>query len=95
MNFDEIRSLNDEQLKKYLSHISKNRVLFCSKCGQPLSSYDRKTISASVYDKKAGQKSRVLCNLCYTCYVNLLDFLEVNEPNYMDEKKNTKLKEQL
>ena len=86
MNFDEIRSLNDEQLKKYLNHISKNRVLFCYKCGQPLSSYDRKTISASVYDKKAGQKSRVLCNLCYTCYVNLLDFLAVNEPNYVDEK---------
>lgn len=86
MNFDEIRSLNDEQLKKYLNHISKNRVLFCSKCGQQLSSYDRKIISASVYDKRVGQKSRVLCNLCYACYVDLLDFLAVNEPNYMDEK---------
>ena len=80
MNFDEIRSLNDEQLKKYLNHISNNRVLFCSKCEEPLSSCDRKVISVGVYDKKAGQKSRQLCSLCYNCYVDLLDFLAINEP---------------
>lgn len=54
MNFDEIRSLNNEQLKKYLNHISNNKVLFCSKCEQPLSSYDRRVISVGVYDKKSG-----------------------------------------
>lgn len=81
MNFDEIRSLNDEQLKKYLNHISNNKVLFCSKCEEPLSSYDRKVISVGVYDKKSGQKSRQLCSLCYNCFVDLLEFLAVSEPN--------------
>jgi len=80
MNFNEIRNMSDSQLKKYLNGISTNKTLFCARCGEEISRFDRKIISAGIYNSVVGQKAKQICILCNHCYVDLLDFLCSNDP---------------
>lgn len=82
MNFDEIRNMNDMQLKKYLNNLTNRHVYYCAKCDSVVSNRERRNISVGICNKCVGQVSRKLCTLCDNCYVELLDFLGVNEPNW-------------
>lgn len=71
MELDKIRSMNDEQLTKYLKSLSNKRLDTCIKCG---SLSTNKAIL--IHNKKARQQKK-LCNLCDKCYESILEYLEV------------------
>lgn len=78
MNLDKIRSMNDAELRSFMNEISQRNNIFCSRCGNVVSSRYRKTINIGINDG-GYQKVRKLCSLCNECYVDLLDYLSVSD----------------
>ena len=84
MNLDKIRSMNDEKLRCFMNELSQRNNIFCSKCGNVVSSKERKVINVAIYDRKIGQKARKLCSLCNECYIDLLDYLGISDISWED-----------
>lgn len=79
MNLDEIRNMSDEQLRSFMNNLSQRNNIFCSKCGNVVNPRERKNINIGIYDRQIGQKVKKLCSLCNDCYVDLLDYLGIND----------------
>ena len=73
MNLEEIRKMNDNELKSFLNGISSRNNIFCSKCGNIVNTRERKNINIGIYDRHVGQKVRKKCRLCNNSYVDMLD----------------------
>lgn len=84
MNLEEIRKMNDNELKSFLNGISSRNNIFCSKCGNIVNTRERKNINIGIYDRHVGQKVRKLCSLCNDCYVDMLDYLAINDIDWDD-----------
>lgn len=82
MDLDTIRKMSDEQLRSFMNNLSQRNNIFCSKCGNVVNPKDRYNINISIYDKAVGQKARKLCSLCPSCYIDLLDYLAVQDINW-------------
>ena len=82
MNFDDIRKMSDEQLRSFMNQLSQKNNIFCSKCGNIVNYKIRKTINIGIYSSRCGQKVKKLCSLCNDCYVELLDYLGMNDINW-------------
>ena len=65
MNIDKIRSMNDEELRKYLQNLSNRDVSTCTKCSRPADKIIR------VENRNVGQ-TKQLCGLCDKHYDELL-----------------------
>lgn len=65
-----------------LSHCPTARTPSCVKCGDIVGYADRKTINASIYHQRLGQKTKKLCTLCNNCYSDLLDYLGVPDVDF-------------
>ena len=85
MNLDEIRNMNDNELRTFMTNLSQKNNIFCSKCGNIISSKERKTINVGIYDNHTGQKVKKLCSLCNDCYIDLLDYLCVSDIDWGDK----------
>lgn len=85
MNLDEIRNMNDEQLRTFMNNLSQRNNIFCSKCGNVVNPRKRKNINIGIYDRHIGQKVRKLCSLCNNCYVDLLDYLGISDIEWEEE----------
>lgn len=72
MNLNKIRNMSDAQLTRYLNNVSQRNAQICCKCGNVTSKPDR----IGIFTYK-GCENKKLCTLCYDCYVNLLDYLEI------------------
>jgi len=83
MNLDKIRNMSDEKLRSFINDISQRNNIFCSKCGNVVSSRERKTINIGI-NHKGTQKVRKLCSLCDSCYVDLLDYLAISDIEWSD-----------
>lgn len=83
MNLDKIRNMSDEELKSFMNELSQRNNIFCSKCGNVVSSKDRKNINIGINDR-GYQKARKLCSLCNSCYVDLLDYLGISDIDWSD-----------
>ena len=79
MNLNEIRNMSDEQLRLFMNSLTQRNNIFCAKCGNIISTYDRKNINIGIYDKHSGQIVRKLCSICNNCYSDLLDYLGVSD----------------
>lgn len=84
MKLEEIRKMNDIELKTFINDISQRNNIFCIKCGDVISHKNKMNINIGIYDKSSGQKMRKLCSLCHDCYVDLLDYLSVNDIDWDD-----------
>ena len=84
MNLDQVRNMSDEQLRIFMNNLSQRNNLFCVKCGNIISNYDRKNINIGIYDKHSGQKVKKLCSICNNCYSDLLDYLGVSDVKWED-----------
>lgn len=69
MNLDKIRNMSDRELENYLKSLTSKRGNDCVKCGKTNSNY-----VLNIQNKKKIQQKK-LCNLCDTCYTDLLDYL--------------------
>lgn len=78
MNLEKIRNMSDEQLTRFINDVSQRNSIICSKCGGIVISKERKCLMISINDK-GTQKSKKLCNLCYECYIDLLDYLGISD----------------
>ncbi len=74
MNLDKIRKMNDADLMRYLNSVSQRNAQVCCKCGKVTIKENR----IGIYTYK-GCENKKLCTLCYECYVNLLDYLEISD----------------
>ena len=70
MNIDKIRSMNDEELRKYLQNLSNRDVSTCAKCSRPADKIIR------VENRNVGQ-TKQLCGLCDKHYDEFLGRLGV------------------
>ena len=70
MNIDKIRSMNDEELRRYLPNLSNRDVSTCAKCSRPADKIIR------VENRNVGQ-TKQLCGLCDKHYDEFLDQLGV------------------
>lgn len=68
MKLDKIRKMSDAELTRYLNNVSQRN----GKCGRITNKPDR----VGIFTYK-GCENKKLCTLCYECYVNLLDYLEI------------------
>lgn len=84
MNLDEIRNMNDEQLRTFMNNLSQSNNIICAKCGNITDRKNRKTINVAIYDRHIGQKARKLCSICNACYSDLLDYLAVSDIDWSD-----------
>lgn len=84
MNLDDIRNMNDNDLRSFINNLSQRNNVFCVKCGNVVSHKERKNINIGIYDSHIGQKTRKLCSLCHECYVDLLDYLAVADIEWED-----------
>lgn len=78
MKISEIKKMSDYELTRYINEISQRNNIICSKCGEILSSKERKCISITINDK-GYQRTKKLCNLCKDCYVDLLDWIGISD----------------
>jgi len=83
MNLDKIRNMSDNELRSFMNELSQRNNIFCSKCGNVVSSRSRKTINVGI-NENGVQKTRKLCSLCTMCYVDLLDFLGMEDIDWSD-----------
>lgn len=72
MRLDKIRKMSDVELTRYLNNVSQRNAQICCKCGRVTNKPDR----VGIFTYKDYQNKK-LCTLCYECYVNLLDYLEI------------------
>lgn len=72
MELNKIRNMNDAELTRFLNNVSQRNAQFCCKCGDATIKENR----IGIYTYK-GVENKKLCTLCYDCYVNLLDYLEI------------------
>lgn len=72
MNLNKIREMSDVELTRYLNNVSQRNAQVCCKCGKETIKPER--IGLHTYK---GCDMKKLCTLCYECYVNLLDYLEI------------------
>lgn len=72
MELNKIRNMNDVELTSFLNNISQRNTQVCCKC----SNVTFKENKIGIYTYK-GCDNEKLCTLCYDCYVNLLDYLEI------------------
>jgi hypothetical protein len=77
MNLNDIRKMNDKELKTFLSNMKNKNC--CDKCGNVIDTKDKKIINIGTYDWSVGQKTRKLCSVCNECYINMLDYLGVSD----------------
>lgn len=84
MDLDYIRNMTDNELRTFMTNLSQKNNIFCTKCGNILTSKERKTINVGVYDKHAGQRVKKLCSLCNNCYIDLLDYIGVSDIEWED-----------
>lgn len=82
MDLNQIRNMNDDELRRFMTNLSQRNNIICSKCGNIIISKDRKTINIGTYDKHMGQKVKKLCSLCNDCYIDLLDYLSISDVNW-------------
>ena len=82
MDLNTIRNMSDDELRSFMNNLSKRNNIFCSRCRNVVNSRDRYNINISIYDRAVGQKARKLCSLCQSCYVDLLDYLGVQDINW-------------
>lgn len=68
MNYDKIRSMNDNELKAFLQGFNKRDSHTCLKCGKPA----KKVLKI---ENKESVQTKTLCGLCNECYTNLLEYL--------------------
>lgn len=74
MKIDNIRNMNDRDLYTFINAISNNNGRVCCKCGKIIYKNDRITLNSTkdIVNKK-------ICCLCKDCYVDLLEYLGVND----------------
>lgn len=68
MNYDKIRSMNDNELRAFLQGYSKRNRNVCLKCGKP----SKRVIKI---ENKEAIQMKTLCGLCNECYTDLLEYL--------------------
>ena len=83
MKISDIRKLSDYELTRYIHDISQRSSIICSKCGEILSSKERKCLNITINDK-GMQRTKKLCNLCNDCYVELLDYIGISDIDWGD-----------
>lgn len=86
MDFDAIRSLDDEQLRKFINDLSQRNNVFCAKCGAVINHKNKFNINIGIYNN-LGQKVKKLCSLCSDCYTDLLDYLSVPDIEWGDSNE--------
>jgi hypothetical protein len=64
-----LRQMTDEQLTEYLKSLSGRASGNCVKCGRTNANY-----TVNIQNKKKTQQKK-LCNLCESCYTDLLEYL--------------------
>lgn len=74
MKLQNIREMNDRELYTFINNISNNNGRICCKCGKIVYRENRITILRNV-----DVATKMICCLCKECYVDLLDWLGVND----------------
>ena len=72
MNLDNIRNMNDEDLKKYLKILTDRKKSNCSFCGKK-GIYTINIRNSEVYQQKK------LCSMCESCYKKMLEYLKLED----------------
>ena len=75
MDLEKIRSLSDEELRKYITNLSKRNVACCSVCNKVAHFVVKITNNETSSTKQ-------LCGLCTDCYKKTLDFLQTTDFNW-------------
>ena len=73
MKISDLKQLEDKEFIKYISNMQRNKSMFCIRCGEVISPFQRRTISVS----KDNIKVKKLCTLCEGCYSDMLDHLGI------------------
>ncbi len=68
MNYDKIRSMNDNELQAFLQSFNKRDSHTCLKCGKQA----KKVLKI---ENKESVQTKTLCGLCNECYTDLLEHL--------------------
>ena len=82
MKINEIRKLNDYELKRYINDISNKNSIVCSKCDDIITSQERVVLNIGRNFGSCVPKVKKLCSLCESCYVDLLEFLGISDINW-------------
>jgi len=78
MKLSEIRKMNDNELKAFLMRMQ-NGNSFCAKCGEYVNTQSKKNVYINTNDYIKGIRQRKLCSICNNCYVDMLDYLGVQD----------------
>lgn len=74
MKLQNIREMNDRELYTFINNISNKNGRICCKCGKIVYRENRITILRNI-----DVATKKICCLCKECYVDLLDWLGVND----------------
>ena len=69
MDLNRLRTMDDRELTAYLKSLSGRKGNNCIRCSKPNGNY-----TINIQNKKKLQQKK-LCNLCESCYVDLLEYL--------------------
>ena len=72
MNLNDVRNMSDKELNSFLAAIQKDERRICNKCGEFI--LDKRTLTV-----RRDQTTRTLCTLCNSCYIDLLEYLGIND----------------
>ena len=75
MNLKDIRKMNNKELNAFLVKIQKDDKRICCRCGEFI--LERRNLSV-----RKEQITRTLCVLCEDCYINLLEYLGIDDVNF-------------
>lgn len=73
MDLNVIRSMNDDELNKFLRGLTQKHSTSCMKCGKSNANY------VINIQNKAKLQQKKLCSLCDDCYQDLLKKLETSD----------------
>ena len=73
MNVEDIRSMSDAELRRFLNTVSQRNTQMCCKCGK--NTYKENRIGIFVFKTE----NRKLCTLCTDCYADMLDYLGISD----------------